>query len=562
MIRLLVIAFLSVHWTANCGCSWAQRTLDTMSLDEKVGQLFMIAAYVDPEYARLEIGNPGILQELDQSITQYHVGGLAFVGPSVYARQVLLTNHYQEISKLPLLIAQDLEWGLSMRIKEGIRFPKNSTLGAIRDHRLIDAMGREVGRQARLIGVHMNLCPVLDVNTGPENMAINVRSFGADPSDVAAKGVAMIQGLQDAGIIASAKHFPGLGDIFVDPHLGLPHCSHDRKHLEEIALYPFAKAIEAGVLSIQTEHLMIPALEPDPYTPSSLSRRVVTDLLKKEMGFQGLVLSGALRMKALTGQFSGPDIILRAFHAGSDMLLMPEDLPAAYQTLRRAVEAGEITDEDLNVRVLKILQLKERIQLHEKRQIPVPSLEELNSAEAQELKKILFQSAVTVVRDRHQLLPVSLTGEDSVAYIQLGESPLTPSSNLDPLIVPSDCDAPAMIKVLRPKAQKCSLLILSIYPADPRRIEKIRLLADTVREDAVKRFRVHGLSESMLQCIGALQSFEKKTVVLFFGNSWGLSFLDSYGTVIMAHEADPDALAAAVKLCGPGEAARDSPFPE
>lgn len=166
---------------ADGGNSWAQRTLEEMTLDEKIGQLFMIAAYADREYANSEIGNPRIIEEIDQYITQYHVGGLAYVGPSECLKQVILTNHYQEISQHPLLIAQDLEWGLSMRIADGMRFPKNITLGAIKDDHLIYEMGKEVGRQAKLIGVQMNLSPVLDVNIEPENIAINVRSFGSSP---------------------------------------------------------------------------------------------------------------------------------------------------------------------------------------------------------------------------------------------------------------------------------------------------------------------------------------------------------------------------------------------
>ena len=262
--------------------SWAIRTLRNMSQDEKIGQLFMIAGYVDSDYANREIGDPDIIQKMERTITQYHVGGIAYVGPSECLKQVLLTNRYQEISKYPILFAQDLEWGLSMRIKDGMRFPKNITLGAVKDNRLIYEMGKEIGRQAKLIGIQMNLSPVLDVNLEPENLAINVRSFGDSPKEVSVKGVEMIRGLQDAGIIASAKHFPGLGDITVDPHLGLPSSRRDQQYLQEMELYLFIQAINAGVLSIQTEHILVPALEPDPKIPASLSANIVNGLLKKK----------------------------------------------------------------------------------------------------------------------------------------------------------------------------------------------------------------------------------------------------------------------------------------
>ncbi len=525
-----------------------------MSLDEKVGQLFMVAAYVDPEYARCEIGNSQIIQEIDSYITQYHVGALAYVGPSECIKQVLLTNHYQEISKYPLLIAQDLEWGLSMRIKDALRFPKNNTLSAIADPHLIYEMGREIGSAAKLIGVHMNLSPVLDVNIDPENIAINVRSFGSSPQEVAQKGIAMIHGLQDAGIIASAKHFPGLGDISIDPHLGLPSNYQNRQRLQNVELYPFIEAIKAGVLSIQTEHLIVPALEPDVNIPSSLSRRVVRDLLKEELGFTGLVLSGALRMRALTEHFSDKEIVLNAFLSGNDMLLMPQDFPQAYHLIKEAIEEGVIAEKDVDERVLKILQLKERLRLDSRSVIEVPPLEQFHSPSAQELKRVLFQTAVTLLRNEQNLIPLFLFEKGSVAYVQLGESSsshyldlLSKKMRVDPFILPLECDDPTQIQAIVKQLEGYSLIILAVYPADPRRIEQIRLQSSQKQKEELKQFRVHGLSASLVQFVNALQTYDKKTVVTFFGNSFGLPFFTAYSTVLMAYEADPDAEEAIVK---------------
>ena len=403
----ITLLCLTAPLMANHENSWAHRTLNTMSPDEKIGQLFMIAGYVDPDYANNEIGNPQIIQEIDLYITDYHVGGIAYVGPGESGKQVALTNHYQEISKTPILIAQDLEWGLSMRLKDGMRFPKNMTLGAINDNNLIYKMGQEIGAQAKLIGVHMNLSPVLDVNIEPENIVINVRSFGYSAQKVAEKGIAMIQGLQDAGIIASAKHFPGLGDITTDPHLALPYNRQEKKRLQDVELYPFAQAIKAGVLSIQTEHIMVPSIEPDPNTPSSLSSKTINDLLKKEMGFTGLILSGALRMKALTNYLSNEEIILKAFFAGSDMLLMPQDFPKAFLTLKTALADGKITEKEIDERVLKILQIKEKVKLDRQRIVAMPTQEQLHSPFAKELKKTLYQSATSLLRNNPELTPLS-----------------------------------------------------------------------------------------------------------------------------------------------------------
>lgn len=542
------VALLSVFSIHGLGASWAERTLQEMTREEKIGQLFLIAAYVDPEFAAKEIGNSQIIEEIDGYIAQYGVGGLAFVGPSEYARQVALTNHYQEVSKYPLLIAQDLEWGLSMRIKEAMCFPKNITLGAVEDNQLIYEMGKEVGRQAQLIGVHMNLSPVLDINTEPENVAINVRSFGDFPERVAEKGVAMIHGLQDAGIIASAKHFPGLGDITVDPHLGLPYSPHDKKRLYEVELYPFIQAIRAGVLSIQTEHLVVPALDCD--APASLSPKIVQGLLKGELGFKGLVLSGALRMKALTNHMSDEEIVLKAFLAGSDMLLMPRDFPKAYQALQKALSEGTISEGDVDERVLKILQMKERVKLDSQRIVAMPSWEQLHSPSAQALKKRLYESASTVVRDGQKLLPLSRFETSSIAYIQLGEAP-TPSPFLNRL---GPCDSFIFSRggdqeeALFQKIDGYSLILLAVYPADPRRIAQIRLLNEKNLQEELKDFRVHGLSSSLIRLADRLQPYNEKTVVAFFGNPYGLPFFESYSTLIMAYEPDPDAQRAAADL--------------
>jgi beta-glucosidase-like glycosyl hydrolase len=546
----LLLVSLSLSLAASQDDSWAQKTLQKMSSDEKIGQLFMIAGYVDPEYASREIGNAKIMQEMDRYITEYHVGGIAYVGPSESAKQVALTNHYQEISKYPILIAQDLEWGLSMRIKDGMRFPKNITLGAVDDNDLIYEMGKEIGTQAKLIGVHMNLSPVLDVNVEPENIVINVRSFGSSPKLVAEKGIAMIRGLQDAGIIASAKHFPGLGDILVDPHLDLPYSHHGKKRLQEVELYPFAEAIKAGVLSIQTEHLMVPAF--DPKNPSSLSSKIVNDLLKKELGFTGLVLSGALRMKALTNHISDEEIALKAFLAGSDMLLMPRDFPKAYGALKTALAQGKITTQEIDEHVLKILEMKERVKLDIQRIVVSPAVEQLNSPLAKALKEHLYKSAVTLLRDASHLIPPQ---NGSIAYVQLGDAPapdylesLRGSLQLETFFFPLEQDNAKEQERLLQQMDKFSSVILAVYPADPRRIAEIRLLNDKNQKEELKHFRVHGIPESLARLANTLQPYHEKTIVAFFGNPFGLHFFNGFSTLIMAYETDPDAQKAAAKL--------------
>ncbi|MBA3815372.1 MAG: hypothetical protein H0X29_02415 [Parachlamydiaceae bacterium] len=550
---------LTSHLVANQDDSWAQKTLQQMSQDEKIGQLFMIAGYIDPDFANREVGNSQIMHEIDRYITEYYVGGIAYVGPSEFAKQVALTNHYQKISKYPILIAQDFEWGLSMRIKEGMNFPKNITLGAMQDNRLIYEMGKEIGRQAKLIGVHMNLSPVLDVNIEPENIVINVRSFGSSPELVAEKGIAMIQGLQDAGIIASAKHFPGLGDISIDPHLDLPINPHAKKRLQDVELYPFAQAIKAGVLSIQTEHLLVPALD-DSKTPASLSPRIVNELLKNELGFKGLVVSGALRMKALTNYISEEEIILKAFLAGSDMLLMPQDFPKAHQTLKIALSEGKITEKDINARVLKILEMKERVKLDRHTTTPLPTVEELNSTYTKDLKKNLYQNSVTLIRDHQNLLSsLARAKKDTIAYIQLGDAPasndfckkLSTCFTLDSFIFPLEQDKEKEEQRLLQQISRYPIIVLAVYPADPRRIAELRLLNEKKQKEELKHFRVHGISKSQIELIKTLQNYQGKIIVTYLGNPFGLHFFDDYSTVIMAYELDPDAQEAAANILCP-----------
>ncbi|MBA3956919.1 MAG: hypothetical protein H0X51_00790 [Parachlamydiaceae bacterium] len=550
---LFILAALFVTFPTQTRATWATTTLQEMSIEEKIGQLFMIAAYVDADYAEKEIGNPHIIQEIDTYLCKYHIGGLAYVGPSSCQKQVSLTNHYQQLSKYPILIAQDLEWGLAMRLTDGMCFPKNSTLGAVEDE-LIYETGKEIGRQARLIGVHMNLSPVLDVNMTSENPAINIRSFGDNPLIVAEKGVAMIRGLQDGGVIASAKHFPGLGDITVDPHLGLPKNLHSIERLNRVELYPFREAIKAGVGSIQTEHLVIPAIEPSINLPSSLSYGVVTKLLKQEMGFHGLILSGALRMKALTNHLSEEEITLNAFLAGSDMLLMPQDISKAYKTIYDAFKNGIISERDLDERLLKILNIKEGLHLHQNCLVEAPTMEQMQPQSAHKLKRKLFESAVAFLRKDEQM-NVPLSSQQEIPYIQIGNSStntlfeqLNQRLNLRSFFFSLEHANREEQQDLLDLLESYPRVILAVYPGDPRRIEQIRLLSGIKQESELKQFRVHGLTTAAIEFATLLQKYQHKIIVAYFGNPYGLPFFNAFSNVLMAYEQEIEAQTVAGEL--------------
>lgn len=514
-----------------------------MSLDEKIGQLFLISAYIEPQCALAEQAE----FDISSSIKNYHVGGLVFVGESEIFKQIELTKNYQQISKYPLLIAQDLEWGLNMRLRDGLRFPKNATLGFVDDDRLIFEMGKEIAIQARRIGVHMNLSPVLDVITEKENLSINIRSFGSSPEIVAKKGEAMIKGLQEGGILTSAKHFPGLGDVKQDPHLTFPALYHDLNRLKKIELYPFIQAIRAGVDSIQTEHFWLAALDPEKQIPASLSYNVVTNLLKKELQFNGLVISGALRMNALISQYDQEEIVLNAFLAGSDILLMPKNLPLAFYTIKKAVLSGQILESEINERVLKILKIKEKLNLFEDKKVLEPTKEELHSASSLELKSQLYKKALfpristPVVLDPRYL-----------AYLQVGSKPSFFLKKLESVL---DFKNRFFFEnepfALAEKLKDFSLIILASYTRDPREITQIRLLNDQNQIKALAGFKCHGVEAKTLELLKALQPYEKKIVIVHFGSFLGISFFEKFSHLLLAHEDEEQAqLEAALFIIG------------
>ena len=270
---------------SNLEKKWVNSIYDKMNLDERIGQLFSIRAHSDLGKKHTDW--------VEEQIRKYHVGGMTFF-QGTPEKQAHLTNRYQSLSKIPLMIAVDAEWGLGMRFKENaVSFPKQLTLGAIQDNRLIYEMGIEVARQCRRLGMHVNFAPVVDVNNNPNNPVINTRSFGEDRYNVAAKSYMYMQGMQDGNIIACAKHFPGHGDTDVDSHYDLPIISHYRNRLDSLELFPFKVLAQHGVKSMMVAHLSVPNIDSTINLPTSLSPKAVTDLLKKEIGFEGLIFTDA-----------------------------------------------------------------------------------------------------------------------------------------------------------------------------------------------------------------------------------------------------------------------------
>lgn len=389
---------------------WVDSVMQRMSLKERIGQLFIYT--IAPQ---LNKPNTDLLRKVVQ---EYKVGGLLFSG-GLLENQVKLTNQAQEMAGVPLLITFDGEWGLAMRLRGTPSFPRNRVLGCIRDNGLLYEYGREVARQCREIGVQVNFAPVADVNINPDNPVINTRSFGEDPVEVARKVVAYSRGLESGRILSVSKHFPGHGDTDVDSHKALPVLPFTRERLDSVELYPFRRAIRAGLGGIMVGHLEVPAWEPQAGLPSSLSRRIVTDLLKEELGFKGLVFTDALAMRGVSGQ---GHLCLQALKAGDDLLLVPRNLEGELEAVRAAVRSGELPEAEINRRCRKVLMYKYALGLSKKPHVRLSGLESrLNTPHTRTLMRQLKQAAITVVDEGERpLLPLDLSSR-RVAVLQVGE---------------------------------------------------------------------------------------------------------------------------------------------
>jgi len=395
---------------------WAEKTLRKMSVEEKVGQLFMI--WTRAEF--LNVNSPTYL-ELRDTMNRYHVGAFAmtvpYEPPFLYKNQpyeaAALLNRLQSDSRLPLLVAADFELGVSNRLNGATAFPNAMAIAATGNLKYAEEFGRITAEEARAIGVEWNFFPVADVNSNPDNPIINTRSFGEDPREVGDFVAAYIRGAHSAGMLVTAKHFPGHGDTATDSHLGLAQVTGDRARLDGVELPPFRKAIQAGVDAIMVAHVTVPALDPNPNRVATVSPTIVSGLLKHELDFHGIVTTDALDMAGLTRLYAS-DIgreAVDAFKAGNDILLIPPDLDAAYRAVLAAVGSGEISESRLDQSVEKILQAKASLGLDKARLVDLASIERtVGSPEHINAGQQMADGAVTLVRQNNGLLPLTKTG--------------------------------------------------------------------------------------------------------------------------------------------------------
>jgi beta-N-acetylhexosaminidase len=400
------------------GEKWAQKTLKKMSLEEKVGQMFMIRLAM-PQFVNLK--NPEYLNWLDQ-IQRYHLGSVLLTvpaeGPSLSKSEpyeaAMLVNQLQRASKLPLLVAADYERGLSMRLNGTTVFPHSMAFGAAGKPEFAEQFGKIVAQESRAIGVQWNLMPIADVNSNPANPVINTRSFGEDPAQVSSLVTAYIRSARNNGLLTAAKHFPGHGDTSTDSHLGLAAVNRTREQINQIDLPPFQAAIAAGSDAVMVAHITAPVLEPDPSRVATNSPAIVTGILKQQLGFNGLVMTDAMDMAGLTsvypegGSAAARHAAIDTVRAGNDMLILFTDLDGAYKGLLSAVRAGDIPEKRIDESVLKILRAKASVGLNKASQIDINKLSSIiSSPENLVTAQQIADSSITLVRDNGHMLPLT-----------------------------------------------------------------------------------------------------------------------------------------------------------
>ncbi|WP_271855942.1 glycoside hydrolase family 3 N-terminal domain-containing protein [Patiriisocius marinus] len=392
---------------------WVDSIYNQMSLQEKVGQLFMVDVFSSDPKPKTD--------KINALIRDQHIGGVIFSkgGPK---RQAKLNNQFQSQAKVPLLIGMDAEWGLAMRLDSTYAFPWNMTLGAITDNKIVEKVGYRIGRHSKRLGVHINFAPVVDINTNPKNPIIGNRSFGEDKDNVTEKSLAFMQGMQRAGILANAKHFPGHGDTDTDSHKTLPTINFTKERIDSIELYPYRRLIREGLSSVMVAHLNVPSLEEKEGLPSSISKTIVNDMLKGELAFNGLIFTDALNMKGAANFKQPGEIDLAAFLAGNDVLLISEDIPKAHALLVNAYREEVVSEERLAHSVKKILYAKYKVGLHTYQPVNANYIvEDLNSIVDDVVYEEAIGKALTVLKNDNAILPIKDLQNKRIAYINLGD---------------------------------------------------------------------------------------------------------------------------------------------
>jgi len=558
------------------GEKWAQKTLRKMSLEQKVGQMFMIWSRAQ----FLNVKNPEYLAWQD-ALRKYHLGGFGltvdyedgFLYKNEPLEAAMVTNQLQQDAEFPLLFAADFERGLGMRLNGATTFPHAMAFGATGNLDYARQSGRITATEARAIGVQWNWFPDVDVNSNPNNPVINTRSFGEDPTLVGAMAAAYIEGAHENGMLTTAKHFPGHGDTDTDSHLSVPLINNDRQRLDAIELPPFAAAIKAGVDAVMVAHVLVPALDNDPKRVASISPAIVTGLLRQQMDFRGLIVTDGMQMNGLMQLFpeSGPaasaSAAVAAVKAGNDMLLIPADIGAAYNGVLDAVRRGEIPESRIDQSVLKILRAKASVGLNKARLVDINAVNQVVASPASlQVAQKIADSAVTLVRDNKQVLPLKRLGpgtnatsaayhpaEDTherVLVLIFSDDSRSDSGRVfdqqvrhripDARVIYVDVrSAPGLTQSVVDAVQKADKVIVAIYEVPVSG----KLVAETPRSG--NSVNVQGASASLLQQV--LQTAAEKTVVAAMGSPYFVSQFPEAQTYFCTYSNVKDSEIGAVK---------------
>lgn len=485
---------------------WADSVLNTLTPDQRIAQLFMVAAYSNRDQAHFE--------ELSTLVKDYGIGGLIYFqgGP---IRQAVMQNKLQALSNVPMMIGMDAEWGLDMRLDSTVGYPRQMTLGALTNDSLIYHMGKDIAKQCKRLGVHVNFAPVVDVNNNPNNPVINSRSFGEIKENVSLKSMAYMKGMQSEKVLANAKHFPGHGDTDVDSHLGLPVVMHDKFRLDSLELFPFKQLIQHGLSSVMVAHLSIPKLDSTPNRASTLSPYIVDTLLKQNLGFEGLVFTDALNMKGVSKYFEPGMVDVEALVAGNDVLLFAENVPLAITKIKEAIVQGRITQAEIDRRCHKILKAKEWVGLNNYKPVEIKNLyQDLNPLSSTVRYRKMVENSITLVKNNPAVIPiprsrtkvalVTIRGSENDAFVEQCKK----YRDLDVVVLSSEITS-----------QQVNLI--------PNRLKDYNRVIVAVHDMSQSPRKNFGVSK-MTQAFVRNLSKKVTTALVLFGNPYAINQFESY----------------------------------
>ena len=496
--------------------AWVDSVFATLSPDEKIAQLIMVAAVSDTKRSVIgtQFTNPEYVEKL---IKEHKVGGIVFFqgGP---VPQATLTNRFQAVSKVPLLIAMDAEFGLAMRIDSTVRYPYQMTLGAIQGNdNLIYDMGSQLARQAKRLGVHINFAPVADINNNPNNPVISFRSFGENKYQVAQKALSYMKGMQDNGLLTSAKHFPGHGDTGVDSHYDLPLIPFSKGRLDSLELYPFKVLLNHGLGGVMIAHLSIPAYDKTPNLPSTLSKPIVTSLLRERLGYEGLIYSDAMNMKGVVKYFPDGKADAMGLEAGMDILEFTEDVNKSIAEIKKSIAEGKITQAEIDAKCKRVLEAKAWAGLNHWKPVELKNLvPDLNPKEAELTNRLLTEKALTILKNDHDLLPLQQLDTLKIASVSIGSDSITTFQRTLSLYTTVD----HFTVSTNPSKEQLQEL--------RNRISNYNLVLIGVHLPSISPRNKYGLTAGMNAVLSELID-SQKAVVTVFGNPYSLNNLQQIG---------------------------------